>query len=71
MNLKMANKTTVQIRNIKVKNGLPLPIMNEVFQVNEFPYNFRNPRTLDECSIFVKRQDQNYEITQPLASFSS
>ena len=71
MNLKMANKTTVQIRNVKVKNGLSLPIMNEVFQVNEFPYNFRNPRTLDERSIFVKRQDQNYEITQPLASFSS
>lgn len=71
MNLKMANKTTVQIRNVKVKNGLSLPIMNEVFQVNEFPYNFSNPRTLDECSIFVKRQDQNYEIMQPLASFSS
>lgn len=35
MNLKMANKTTVQIRNIKVKNGLSLPIMNEVFQVND------------------------------------
>ena len=66
----MANKTTVQIRNVKVKNGLSLPIM-KVFQVNEFPYNFRNPRALDECSIFVKRQGQNYEITQPLASFSS
>ena len=45
---------------MKKLNALSLPKMNEVFQVNEFPYNFRNPRTRALCSTFVKRKDQHY-----------
>ena len=50
----MTNETTIHIRNLKFLvteiykflNGLSLPIMNEVFQINECPYNLRKPRTL-------------------------
>ena len=50
----MTNETTIHIRNLKLLvteiykflNGLSPPIMNEVFQINECPYNLRNPRTL-------------------------
>ena len=52
--LEMTNETTLHIRNLKslvteiykFLNGLSPPIMNEVFQINECPYNLRNPRTL-------------------------
>jgi len=52
--LNMANETTIHIRNLKFLmtemykflNGLSPPIMNEVFQVKECPYNLRNPRIL-------------------------
>ena len=50
----MTNETTIHIHNLKFLvteickflNGLSPPIMNEVFQINECPYNLRNPRTL-------------------------
>ena len=50
----MTNETTIHIPNLKFLvteiykflNGLSPPIMNEVFQINECPYNLRNPRTL-------------------------
>ena len=50
----MTNETTMHIRNLKFLvteiykflNGLSPPIMNEVFQISECPYNLRNPRTL-------------------------
>ena len=50
----MANETTIHIHNLKFLVteiykffvGLSPPIMNEVFQINECPYNLRNPRTL-------------------------
>ena len=49
----MANESTIQIR-IKFLltevytflNGLPPPIMNEVFQINDYPYDLRNSRIL-------------------------
>ena len=52
--LEMTNETTIRIRNLKFLvteiykflNGLSPRIMNEVFQINECPYNLRNPRTL-------------------------
>ena len=52
--LEMTNETTIYIRNLKFLvteiykflNGLSPPIMKEVFQINECPYNLRNPRTL-------------------------
>ena len=52
--LEVTNKTTIHIRNLKFLvteiykflNGLSPPIMNEVFQINECPYNLRNLRTL-------------------------
>ena len=50
----MANKSTIHIRNFKFLltevykflNGLSPPIMNEVFQTNDCPYDLRNPRIL-------------------------
>ena len=50
----MTNETTIHICNLKLivteiykfLNGLSPTIMNEVFQINECPYNLRNPRTL-------------------------
>ena len=50
----MANKSTIHIRNLKFLlnevykflNGLSPPIMNEVFQTNDCPYDLRNPRIL-------------------------
>ena len=52
--LEMTNETTIHIRNLKFLvteiykflNGLSPPIMSEVFQINEYPYNLRNPITL-------------------------
>ena len=49
----MTNET-IHIKNLKVflteiykfLNSLSPPIMNEVFQINEYPYNLRNPRIL-------------------------
>ena len=49
------NKSTIDIRNLKfivteiykLLNGLIFPsIMNEVFQINDCPYDLRNPRIL-------------------------
>ena len=48
----MANESTIHIRNLKILltevnkflNGLSPPIMNEVFQTNDCPYDLRNPR---------------------------
>ena len=50
----MANESTIQIRNSKLLltevykflNALSPPIMNEVFQTNDFPSDLRNPRIL-------------------------
>ena len=50
----MANESTIHIRNLKFLltevykflNGLSPPIMNEVFQTNDCPYDLRNPRIL-------------------------
>ena len=50
----MANESTIHIRNLKFLltgvykflNGLSPPIMNEVFQTNDNPYDLRNPRIL-------------------------
>ena len=50
----MANECTIHIRNLKFLltevykflNGLSPPIMNEVFQTNDCPYDLRNPRIL-------------------------
>ena len=50
----MANESTIHIRNLKFLltevykffNGLSPPIMNEVFQKNDCPYDLRNPRIL-------------------------
>ena len=47
--LKMANESTIHIRNLKFLptevytflNGLSPPIMNEVFQTNDCPYDLR------------------------------
>ena len=53
--LEMANESTIDIRNLKFivteiykfLNGLIFPpIMNEVFQINDCPYDLRNPRIL-------------------------
>ena len=52
--LEMANESTINIRNLKFLltevykflNGLSPPIMNEVFQTNDNPYDLRNPRIL-------------------------
>ena len=52
--LEMANESTIHIRNLKFLltevykflNGLSPPIMNEVFQTNDNPYDLRNPRIL-------------------------
>ena len=52
--LEMANESTIHIRNLKFLltevykflNGLSPPIMNEVFQTNDCPYDLRNPRIL-------------------------
>ena len=48
----MTNESTIHIRNLKFLlteiykflNGLSPPIMKEVFQLNDYPYNLRNPR---------------------------
>ena len=48
------SESTIHIRNLKFLliesykclNGLSPPIMNEVFQTNDFPYDLRNPRIL-------------------------
>ena len=50
----MANESTIHIRNLKFfltevytfLNGLSPPIMNEVFQTNDCPYDLRNPRII-------------------------
>ena len=50
----MANETTIHIRNLKFLltevykflDSLSPPIMNEVFQTNDCPYDLRNPRIL-------------------------
>ena len=52
--LEMANESTIHIRNLKSLltevykslNGLSPPVMNEVFQTNDCPYDLRNPRIL-------------------------
>ena len=52
--LETTNEATIYIRNLKFLvteiykflNDLSPPIMSEVFQINECPYNLRNPRTL-------------------------
>ena len=52
--LEMANKRTIHIRNLKFLltkiynflNGLSPPIMKEVFQINYYTYDLRNPRIL-------------------------
>ena len=59
----MTNETTIHIRNLKFLvteiykflNGLSPPIMNDVFQINECPYNLRNPRTLASKHKFAVR----------------
>ena len=48
----MTNESTIHIRNLKFLlaevykflNGLSPPIMDEVFQTNDCPYDLRNPR---------------------------
>ena len=58
----MADEKTIRIRNLnflltevyKFLNGLSPPIMNEVLQTNDCPYNLRNPRILaskHKCTI--------------------
>ena len=50
----MANESTIHTRNLKFLltevykflNGLSSPIMNEVFQTNDCPYELRDPRIL-------------------------
>ena len=50
----MANESTIHIRNLKFLltevykflNGLSPPVMNEVCQTNDCPYDLRNPRIL-------------------------
>ena len=50
----MGNESKIHIRNskflltevYKFLNGLSPPIMNEVFQANDCPYDLRNPRIL-------------------------
>ena len=50
----MANKSTIHTRNLqfllteiyKFLNGLSPAIMNEVFQIKDYPYDLRNPRIL-------------------------
>ena len=52
--LEMANENTIHIRNLKFLltevykclNSLSPPIMNDVFQTIDCPYNLRNPRIL-------------------------
>ena len=52
--VEISNEIAIHIRNLKflvteiykLLNGLSPPIMNEVFQINEYPYNLRNPRAL-------------------------
>ena len=52
--LEMANESTIHMRNLKFLlteiykflNGLSPPIMNEVFQANDYPYDLRNLRIL-------------------------
>ena len=52
--LEMANESTIHIRHFKFLltevykflNGLSPPIMNEMFQTNDCPYDLRNPRIL-------------------------
>ena len=48
----MANESTMGIRNLKFLitevykflNGLSPPLINEVFQTSDCPYDLRNPR---------------------------
>ena len=50
----MGNESTIQIRNLKfllIKvykflNRLFPPVLSEVFQTNDYPYDLRNPRML-------------------------
>ena len=52
--LEMVNKSTIHIRNLKLPlteiykylHGLSPPSINEVFQTNDCPYVWRNPRKL-------------------------
>ena len=52
--LEMINESAIHIRNLKFLltevynffNDLSPPIMNEVFQTNDCPYDLRNPRKL-------------------------
>ena len=59
----MANESTIHIRNLKFRltkgykflNGLSSPIMNEVFQNNDCPYDLRNLRILaSKTQIYYK-----------------
>ena len=51
----MVNESTMHIRNLKFLltevykflNDLSLPIINEVLQTNDCPYDLRNPRILE------------------------
>ena len=51
----MVNESTMHIRNLKFLltevykflNDLSPPIINEVFQTNDCPYDLRNPRILE------------------------
>ena len=66
----MTNETTIHIRNLKFLvteiykflNGLSPPIMNEVFQINECPYNLRNPRTLGSKQKSTVRYGLDYSL---------
>ena len=52
--LEMINESAIHIQNLKFLltevynffNDLSPPIMNEVFQTNDCPYDLRNPRKL-------------------------
>ena len=44
--MRIRNLKFVVTEVYKFLNGSSLPIMNEVFQTNDYPYDLRNPRTL-------------------------
>ena len=70
----MANESTIHIRNLKFLltevykflNGLSPPIMNEVFQTNDCPYDLRNPRILASKHKSTIKHDTNQLIQSPL-----
>ena len=60
--LEMAYESTMHIRNLKfllTKVNLSPPIMNEVFQTNNCPYNLRIPRILASKHKSTKKYDIN------------